>query len=1366
MAATTGNDILLGTSGDDTIDGLAGNDSIDGADGNDTLFGSDGNDTLVGGNGNDNLFGGNGNDSENGGSGDDWLYGDNGPDTLNGGGQAFADYASWINDPAGVSVNLAGGTATDGFGCIDTLVSIEAVQGSAFNDTIVGDGNNNWFNPAGGNDSVSGGSGTDGVAYWESAHGVTVNLLAQTASGADIGNDTLNSIELAQGSDHDDVLILSNTAGGGAFGRAGDDSMTGGISDDGFTPGSGNDTIHGGAGFNSLTYLDDGFDAAGHIIHGVNVNLVTGTAVDGWGDTDTFDGIQIVNGSQDDDTLTGGNPLNGTGATDGFEGFQGYAGNDTIDGGAGFDRVFYNQSPAAVNVTLGGTSPGMGHDGFGGIDTLIDIEEVRGSQFGDTLTGSDSGDFESFEGLGGNDTIDGKGGTDRANYQTSTGGVNVNLGTGIANDGMGGIDTLSNIEYVRGSDLNDTIAGDDGPNNLEGRNGNDSLFGGAGQDTLHGNTGNDTLDGGSQLDPGNTADANAEYDIADYSDATGGVTVALGATGTAGTATGWGSDVLIDIEQVNGSPFGDVITGTDRDVREIIRGNAGNDTLSGGSANDAGFNHVDYRFASGGVTVNLAAGLASGADGNDVLSHFQGILGSAFGDSLVGDGQDNYFEPRDGNDTIDGATGNDRLSFSDASSGETVDMNAGTASGGGGDDVFTGIEHIRGSEFADSIAADANDNDLQGRDGNDTITAGAGQDTVYGGAGNDVLDGGANDTLLGYDWVSYSTAGGAVGVNLATGLASGAEGNDTLVNFEAVMGSPYADTLTGSAGTDVLRGNAGNDTIDGGAGNDWADYAAATGAVTASLATGTSSGADGTDTLVSIERLRGSDFGDVLTGDAGDNILRGNQGNDTLDGGAGNDAADYRNATGGVTVRLDLGTASGADGNDSLANIENAYGSFSFNDTIVGSGGANAIDARGGDDSIVGGDGNDTLTGGPGNDTIDGGNGTDTAVFGGSFASYSITFDEAHQQLVVSGPDGTDRLSNVEMLQFDDRVFAFEAQEGTSAPETIVGSSASDLIHALEGDDTVSGAGGDDALYGDGGNDRLSGDEGDDFLDGGTGNDFLLGGTGNDTYVVDSAGDVVQEPDALASAPQGAIGQVNIGNGIDRVIASIDYTLGNFIENLQLAAGDASLSGTGNALANSIEGNDGANELMGGAGDDTLEGGGGIDVARYGGARADYTVTAVGDGWQVAGAADGADTLANVERLAFGNGNLALDLDGNAGTAAKLLGAVLGPAAVHNVALAGVVLHAVDAGFSAESLMQIALNVVLGANATSTQVVDLVFANVIGFAPNAGIEATLAGLIDGGQFTAAGFGVFASETSFNAERIGLSDLMQHGLEYA
>src|SRR5206468_2522269 len=120
-----------------------------------------------------------------------------------------------------------------------------------------------------------------------------------------------------------------------------------------------------------------------------------------------------------------------------------------------------------------------------GTDNLVSIERVLGSQFSDTLIGTVD-TFAELVGSKGGDTITGSGTGDIASYAgyyDSPAGVDANLGAGTASDGLGGTDTLKNIEWVTGSGFNDTITGSSAANTFTGGAGNDSLVGGAGIDT-------------------------------------------------------------------------------------------------------------------------------------------------------------------------------------------------------------------------------------------------------------------------------------------------------------------------------------------------------------------------------------------------------------------------------------------------------------------------------------------------------------------------------------------------------------------------------------------------------------------------------------------------------------------------------------------------------------------------------------------------------------------------------------------------------------------------------------------------------------------------------------------------------------------
>jgi len=795
---------------------------------------------------------------------------------------------------------------------------------------------------------------------------------------------------------------------------------------------------------------------------------------------------------------------------------------------------------------------------------------------------------------------------------------------------------------------------------------------------------------------------------------------------------------------LTGTGGNDTLTGGNGD--DLLQGLGGDDVLYGGKGNDTldGGTHglfgdtADYTGAYIGIVANLATGTASDDQGGtDTLINIQNIFTDHGNDYLVGDAHDNLFMPRGGDDTVDGGAGNDTISYSDDYAGVNIDLQTGSATGKfAGHDTLDSIENAVGTDFDDVIVLSDASGSADGRDGADSMTGGAGDDTLRGGAGSDTIDGGGGFNIVTYADATSSgvtPTGHGVTVNLATGTATDNWGNtDHLANVQEVIGTAYADTLTGgNAASDTLEvfvGGAGSDVIDGGSGWDRVLYTASPAAINASLATGSvSDGYGGTDKLTAIEEIWGTAFNDTLQGGAGTlESFEGGAGNDSIDGGAGADRVTYMSSPAAVVVNLGTGTASdGWGGTDTLANIESVMGS-SY------------------DDSIIGGAGNDTLIGGLGNDTLDGGAGTDTAVFSGDFDSYDI--DSSGTDVIVSGPDGVDTLRNVEFLQFDDETFTIE--EGTAQADTMVGGT------------------GDDALFGGAGDDSISGGAGNDVLDGGTGNDVMVGGTGDDTYIVDSTGDVVVETDATATAT--GVQVASIGGGIDKVVASINYTLGNFVENLQLTGGSAALAGSGNSLSNEITGNEGDNVLAGLGGDDKIDGGAGIDTAVYSGTRSQYTITKTATGFTVNGTQtqEGTDTLTNVERLQFSDGHLALDLSGNAGEVAKILGAVFGVGSVTNQQYVGIGLHYTDMGMSYADLMQLAINAALGANASNhAAVVNLLYTNVIGVAPDTATLNYFKGLLDDGTYTTASLGILAADISYNTTHINLTGLAATGLAY-
>ena len=466
----------------DLIYGTTGADSLLGGLGNDTLFGGNGNDTLRGDAGRDSIYGGAGNDIQDGGAVLDRLYGSD------------LNFTSYFYSTAGVNINLSGITGDGGTGSgnatgdtsvgTDVLINISLVQGSNFNDTIVGSTALIFEELQGGagDDTMDGGLITDTLNIDNSNRvnyqntggaGVIVDFIAGTgvgAAGSNAGNDTLLNFNQVHGSSFADTLMGSTRTDVSEL----------------FEGRDGNDSIDGRGGFDLVRFES----ATG----GVSVNLITGISIGIGGGSgvgsDVFTNIEGVLGSNFDDSIVGGNAANGTVVGDGLSEFlRGNGGNDTIDGGQGYDTAAYNTATTGVVVTLNGNLDGTASDGLGGTDVLRNIEAVRGSNFNDTLTGSNTAAFESFEGREGNDTMNGLGGRDRVDYFFSRAGVNVNLAnvtpnSGTASDGYGSTDTVVNMEDIRGSrDFADNLSGNSVNNRLEGLGGNDNLYGWGGRDT-------------------------------------------------------------------------------------------------------------------------------------------------------------------------------------------------------------------------------------------------------------------------------------------------------------------------------------------------------------------------------------------------------------------------------------------------------------------------------------------------------------------------------------------------------------------------------------------------------------------------------------------------------------------------------------------------------------------------------------------------------------------------------------------------------------------------------------------------------------------------------------------------------------------
>jgi serralysin len=300
---------------------------------------------------------------------------------------------------------------------------------------------------------------------------------------------------------------------------------------------------------------------------------------------------------------------------------------------------------------------------------------------------------------------------------------------------------------------------------------------------------------------------------------------------------------------------------------------------------------------------------------------------------------------------------------------------------------------------------------------------------------------------------------------------NGLGGDDTL------LGGQGNDQLKGSTGDDFLRGGRGRDSLNGGIGEDLADYRDAETSVTVNLAnralnTGEARG----DTFISIERVRGGRFNDVLTGNSRDNVLEGVTGADSLNGRGGFDFARYKSSPEGIVASLEnpainTGHAAG----DTYLSIEGLLGS-DFADTLVGNSVSN------------------TLVGGRGADALDGRDGFD-------FARYDVS---------DGGRTGVTASLATPSLNLGDA-----AGDTYTSIEGLIGTRLRDRLTGDDGANSIFGQAGNDSMFGNLGNDTIVGGSGNDRLDGGYGNDRLTGESGRDIFVFSTTLNAAENVDRI-----------------------------------------------------------------------------------------------------------------------------------------------------------------------------------------------------------------------------------------------------------
>ena len=1088
-----------------------------------------------------------------------------------------------------------------------------------------------------GNDTLAGGAGNDTASYViafnsGSTTGVTVDLNKQGTAQDTVaaGTDMLSGIENLIGSALNDTLI----------GDANANVIEGGL---------GNDTLVGGAGDDTASY-------AGSSV-GVTVSLaLQGQAQNTIGaGTDTLTGFQNLLGGSGNDTLTGDaaeNVLTGGAGNDVLNPGANTGGTvDLLDGGTGSDTASFAGYTAGVTATLTGDRDGVASvDGLQ-IAALRSIENLRGGDGNDVLTGDDNANV--IEGGLGDDTLNGGAGIDTVTFTGATG-ITVDLNITTAQNTGVGNDTITGFENVRTGSGNDIVTGDAGDN---------TFFDGGGADTYTGSAGSDTVN---------------------YTNVTSTLSVNLNTTTTQSASTG--GDILSGIENVTGSlTAANALTGGDDTQNRLIGGAAADflvgrglsDTLIGGAGNDVIFGDYVNAFSAAPATAD-GDDVLEGGDGNDQLVGGLGndiLRGGAGDDLLVGglgngsaSGLTQVLINDGGDDTYDGGEGTDTAYayYTDRAAAIGFDLsniagNSAITVDGVARGSFISIERVffRGGTGADVVTGTGGADQLIGNAGDDVLNGWYGNDTLSGGLGNDTLIGGE-----GLDTATYALAGAGVTVDLRiTGAQdTGGDGIDTLSGIEYLIGSGFGDTLRGSDDFNLLIDNAVATTV---AGQTDALY-----------------GYGGNDTISVVRAAAAVATNVLMDGGDGNDLIQLLAGTVTLNVDANGNSADPAGLSSGVTY-----AAPGRSGTRFLDNVTVSAGSGDDRVVLTGVDAA-VVDLGTGNDllsiSTLGGAGvNDyDITTGAGQDTIQlaglgaavtttaratvvrdftvGDNGdrfelrsatgnsftptswVSTVNFTGLTSVTQDMFDSGYFRLVQDGTDllfQTDRDGAGATNGFVTIARLTGAYTGGLTAFNFDGMIGSlNLTGQGALDETLTGASKADVLSGGDGNDTLIGLAGNDTLDGGNGDDLLLGGSGDNTLIGGAGTDTVSYADATVgvTVDLSITGAQATGTGND-TISGIENLVGSALADT--LTGDAGANRIdGGAGDDTLSGGDGDDVLVGGAGNDTLLGGAGIDTVDYSGATSGVTVNLTMTGAQVTGMGD--DTLGGIENLvgsAFGD---------------------------------------------------------------------------------------------------------------------------------
>ena len=1220
------NDAITGTALADRIYGVGGDDALTGLDGADSLFGGSGADILWGGLDGDNLSGGDGADTLNGGDDGDYLMGDAGNDVLNG---------EFGND------NLYGGVGQDR---LDGGADRDLLYGDDDDDVLIGGAGDDMLDGGAGvdmlegglqSDTIAGGSGNDTARFSgnmadyqvidDGAGNVTViDIRADSPDGT----DTLTQVEYLQFADQtiytsalvnftiigtagDDIISPTQTVPGQMIPMAGDDMIYGLGGNDSLDGGAGADTLTGGLG-NDIYMVDDIGDLvveqAGEGNDEVRTTLSTHMLAT---NVENLVGLDIAG-----QALTGNDLVNGITGSTGNDVIDGGAGADTLTGGLG-DDIYYvdnvgdkvieaaNQGNDRIYSTVSYTLAGRNAEQL----TLTGNADINatGNSLANLLTGNAGANM--LNGGAGADIMVGGLGNDvyvvdqLGDVVTEQAGEGTDeVQTALASYMLVGevenlVGTASGGQALTGNDLDNAITGSAGNDMIDGGTGADSMAGGLGDDIYYVDDvrdkvieatgqGTDTIFSTVSYSlSGRYAEQLTLTGSADIN-ATGN-SLANGLTGNAG------ANVL------NGGAGADIMTGGLGDDVYYVDNVDDKVVEASGQGTDTIFSTVSYSL-SGRYAEQLT--LTGSADIN--------ATGNSLANGLTGNSGANLLNGGAGADSMTGGLGNDIYIIDDAGD-LAVEL-----AGEGTDEVRTAlgsyslaanVENLVGTATGgQALTGNAQANAITGSTGNDSINGGAGADTLVGGLGDDsyTLDD-AGDVVQelageGSDEVRTALGSYTLGANLErlTGLSASGQGLTGNALANVITGGAGADTMTGGLGDDVYYvNNAGDKVVEA-----------------------TGQGADTIFSTVSyslsgryVEQLTltgstdidatGNSQANGLTGNNGANILNGAGGADVMTGGRGNDIY-YVDEVGDLVVEA---ASQGVDEvRTSLAsyaltaNVENLVATATGGQALTGNAQANGVIGSNGNDMLDGGAGADVMTGGTGNDIYYVDNVSDNVVEiagGGTndqiVASVSYTLAGRHvETLTLSGSAAINATGN-------------------SLAQTLNGNSGNNSLFGLDGNDQLFGAGGNDVL------------------DGGGGADVMTGGDGNDIYYVDNAGDSIVE---------------SATGGVDRVLASIGFSLaGRNVEDIVLT-GSAHIDATGNGLNNMLVGNSGDNSLAGSSGDDildgglgtnSLDGGTGSDTASYGSASSGVTVDLSISGAQATGSG-GTDLLVSIENL-FGS---------------------------------------------------------------------------------------------------------------------------------